>query len=94
MARTGQWERQTMAACQQGIKFPNGGGTGSFCKKRDLCRQEGRCHFVTRVELHEERMQAIADQTRRAARAAIHWTDGFDDEPDMPLIVVPAGVTW
>lgn len=76
--RTGQWERQTMAECQEGIKFPNGGGTGSFCKKRDLCRSEGRCHFVARVEMHDERMQAKADH----ARLAIHWVNGFDT-PDM-----------
>ncbi len=85
-----------MTECQAGIKFPNGGGTGSFCKKRDLCRSEGHCHFVFRAELHEEFMQAKADQARRAARSQIHWVDGFDeaDKPDIPRIMVRSGVAW
>lgn len=93
MAKTGQWERQTMAECQAGIKSPNGGGTGSFCKKRDLCRSEGRCHFVARAELHEERMQSQADELRRVERSQIHWIDDLD-EPDAPRILALPGVVW
>lgn len=75
--RTGPTERMTIAQCQVGIKFPNGGGTGSFCKKRDLCRSEGLCHFVAQVELHLERVQRQDDLQRIAA--GIQWTPGQDD---------------
>lgn len=81
-----------MAECQAGLRW-EGGGTGGFCKKRDLCRSEGRCHFVAKAELHEELMQAKADQSRRNAQPTIHWVDGFD-EPATPRIVVIPGVTW
>lgn len=74
--RTGPDERATIAQCQAGIKFPNGGGTGSFCKKRDLCRSEGLCHFVAQVERHFERTQA-QDFLRRAG--LVIWHAGYDD---------------
>lgn len=70
--RAGPTERQTIAECQAGIKWPNGGGTGSFCKKRDLCRSEGQCHFVAQAERAAERKQA--DWDRR-----IRWVPGFDE---------------
>ncbi len=43
-----------MRECQRGIVW-EGGRTGSFCKKRDLCRSDGRCHFVAQYERHVER---------------------------------------
>lgn len=64
-----------IAQCQSGIKFPNGGGTGSFCKKRDLCRSDGQCHFVAQVERHLERVQ-MEDLKRRVE---IRWVPGHDD---------------
>jgi hypothetical protein len=66
---TGAWERETMRQCQAGIHYPNGSGTGSFCRKRDLCRSEGRCHFVAQVERLFERTQ----------RHTIRWLPGYDE---------------
>lgn len=67
--RTGPSERQTIAECQRGI-VTEYWRSGSFCKKRDLCRSEGMCHFVAQAERHME---------RSSRHPGIHWTPGFDE---------------
>jgi hypothetical protein len=68
--RTGPSERQTIAECQAGFVYPNGSRTGSFCKKPDLCRSEGQCHFVAQAERHMERL---------SRPPGIRWVPGFDE---------------
>lgn len=69
------YEADLMRQCQRGMRW-QGGNTGSFCRKRDLCRAEGRCHFVAQVERHMERAWTPLK------RGQIVWSSGFDAEPN------------
>jgi len=71
------YESEIMRQCQRGIRF-HVGGTGSFCRKRDLCRAEGRCHFVAQAERHRERVWATRPNH-------IVWSRAFDQEPEPAL---------
>lgn len=86
MPRLDSYEAAIIAQCRAGIKYPNGGGTGPFCKKPDLCRREGRCHFVAQAERHLERVWS------KPLSGRIVWSRGFDYEEheSMPMF----GTAW
>lgn len=75
--------------CQHGDPLPGGGYTGSVCKKKDLCLEEGRCYFVAGVERYLERHngqmpQELPPPKKRGWRGRIPeplFQDGFDHEP-------------
>src|SRR5215475_4600463 len=54
MPRSDPYETRLMVECQRGLDKHNGFWTGSVCRRRDLCREEGRCYFVATVERHFE----------------------------------------
>jgi hypothetical protein len=66
-------EAEIIRACQQGVVWA-GGSTGSFCRKRDRCYAERRCHFVARAERHLERVWALPVAGR------IVWSRDFDND--------------
>lgn len=66
------YEADLMRQCQRGVTW-QGGGSGSFCRKQDLCRSEGRCHFVAQ----EERNRGA---WVRPFRGRIVWSPDFDSE--------------
>ena len=65
-----------MKDCQQGDPLPAGGFTGSVCRRPDLCRSEGRCNFVARMERHLERQEALMPTQPMYPR--INWHPGYD----------------
>lgn len=53
MPRTDPLEAEIMKDCQLGAvscRDPEHRATGSFCRKPLMCRDEGRCYFVARME--------------------------------------------
>lgn len=83
MARIDPLDAETINECQRGIRWEwkyAAGGSGSFCRKRDLCMAEKRCHFVSRFQYHAERAWAAPIPGR------IVWSRGFDYDPKtLPL---------
>jgi hypothetical protein len=71
-----------MRECQRGWSRQTTAATGSFCKARDLCRSEGRCYFVARVERYRELHGGMPGEH------GIRWIHGFD-EPDLPWFDQP-----
>lgn len=83
MPRVDSWERIIMKDCQQGLVRDMAGPTGSVCRDRSRCRQEGRCYFVACVERyleqHDGQMPArIVRPAPEPARSGIVWHDGYD----------------
>lgn len=74
MAKIDPHEAAIIHECQRGI-VAEYWRSGSFCRKRDLCWGERRCHFVAQAERHLERVWSGPMPTR------IVWSRGFDPEP-------------
>jgi len=76
MPRSDPYETAIMAQCRRGDPLPHGGSTGAVCRKPHLCRDEGRCYFVARMEryleLHNGQMPTSPVLVR------IEWHPGYD----------------
>jgi len=53
--RIDRYEADVMIDCQRGTDMNNGFWTGAVCRDPALCRGEGRCYFVARVEHYLEK---------------------------------------
>ena len=70
MPRSDPYETRLMVECQRGLDKHNGFWTGAVCRRRDLCREEGRCYFVATVERHFERGVSRVRSVAQAAEPA------------------------
>lgn len=66
-------DRETMRECQRGIVSEHW-RSGSFCKKPDLCRRDGHCHFVWQTQRNAERAW------RAPIPGRVVWSRRADDE--------------
>lgn len=68
--------------CQHGSQRANGSHIGGVCRRKDLCRQEGRCYFVAGVEryleAHNGQMPTSKLAPKRYAGPQITWHPGYD----------------
>ena len=88
MGKFDPYENEIIRQCQLGIVTELGWRSGSFCRKRDLCRAERRCHFVSTVERYLENHGGMPDDKPRPPR--IIWHPGFDTEPILQLALFEA----
>ncbi len=83
MVRIDPLEAEIMRDCQRGVMWEtrySRGGSGSFCKKRDLCRMERHCYFVAQIQRHMERVWT------QPIPGKVVWSRGFDyDKETIPM---------